>query len=496
MKSEQSAATLPENNIDIVPIGLLVPHPDNPRKDLGDLTELAENIRVNGVLQNLTVVPAPDSDWNRYAPMNQIDAPRFRVVIGHRRLAAARLAGLTELPCVIAEKMTPEEQIAVMLSENIQRQALTPYEEAKGFQQLQIDFGKSPKEIAELAGFHETTVRSRLKLAELDGKKVEKGLRRGATLYDFEELNKLESPEAREECLEAIGTNNFKNKLKEAKEEADFKRRFAQWEELTRSFAVALNERPESKFLPGGACVYLTGDPPLQVDYHATFSRYTRDADVKTPEDADTVKYYCYVGDGEIRLYKEHIVDEEAEAARRLEAEKTAEWNARGDRIKAISRRHYELRRDFVKDYGAAKSHAAVIIRDASNLILRFFIGGRTNEYYRCPDVRGLFREFFDTEIDDDAKAIRTLHAMYSQYPEKTLLIMAFWMAENGGQSYFKQGYNSAKRRYESWYKNNGALDQIYYLLEELGYQISDEEKQFQRGEHPLFDEEPVREEG
>ena len=47
MKSEQSAATAPENNIDMIPIGLLVSHPDNPRKDLGDLTELAENIRAN-----------------------------------------------------------------------------------------------------------------------------------------------------------------------------------------------------------------------------------------------------------------------------------------------------------------------------------------------------------------------------------------------------------------------------------------------------------------
>ena len=51
----------------------LFPHPDNPRKDLGDLTELADSIKQNGVLQNLTVVPKEDGGYT--------------VIIGHRRLA-------------------------------------------------------------------------------------------------------------------------------------------------------------------------------------------------------------------------------------------------------------------------------------------------------------------------------------------------------------------------------------------------------------------------
>jgi len=50
--------------INIAP-DLIIPHPDNPRKDLGDLTELADSIKINGILQNLTVVPAPDAA-NRY----------------------------------------------------------------------------------------------------------------------------------------------------------------------------------------------------------------------------------------------------------------------------------------------------------------------------------------------------------------------------------------------------------------------------------------------
>ena len=214
----------------MIPIDLLSPHPDNPRKDLDDLTELAENVRANGVLQNLSVVPMPD------------DSAAFRVVIGHRRLAAAKLLGLTELPCVIADRMTPEEQVAVMLSENIQRQTLTPYEEAKGFQQLQIDFGKSPKEIAEIAGFHESTVRRRLKLTELDADKFKASEGRGATLSDYMELDKIESPELKNEVLDKIGTPDFKNALKSAVESEKNQKIITRWATEAGAFATRVEE--------------------------------------------------------------------------------------------------------------------------------------------------------------------------------------------------------------------------------------------------------------
>lgn len=75
------------DNIEMIPTYDLFPHPQNPRKELGDLDELVDSIKANGVLQNLTVVPR--------------DGGGYTVIIGHRRLAAARRAGLTELPCMI-----------------------------------------------------------------------------------------------------------------------------------------------------------------------------------------------------------------------------------------------------------------------------------------------------------------------------------------------------------------------------------------------------------
>ncbi len=101
-----------------IPVDELHPHPDNPRKELGDLTELAESIKSKGVMQNLTVVPRSEGGYT--------------VIIGHRRSAAAKVAGLTALPCVIVE-MSEREQVATMLLENMQRVDLTAYEQAQGF---------------------------------------------------------------------------------------------------------------------------------------------------------------------------------------------------------------------------------------------------------------------------------------------------------------------------------------------------------------------------
>lgn len=105
----------------------LNPHPENPRRDLGDLTELAESIKRQGVLQNLTVI-ADGTD-------------KYTVVIGHRRLAAARLAGIETVPCVVSD-MDEAQQIRTMLSENMQRSDLTIYEQAQGFQMM-LDLGDS-----------------------------------------------------------------------------------------------------------------------------------------------------------------------------------------------------------------------------------------------------------------------------------------------------------------------------------------------------------------
>ena len=112
------------DSIIMIKIDYLRHHPDNPRKDLGDLTELTASIKANGILQNLTVVFA---DPDRLSEEDSKSGYHLMwVVIGNRRMEAAKAAGLTELPCSIRE-MDHQEQIATMLQENMQRSDLTVY---------------------------------------------------------------------------------------------------------------------------------------------------------------------------------------------------------------------------------------------------------------------------------------------------------------------------------------------------------------------------------
>ena len=148
----------------------LIPHPNNPRKELGDLTELADSIKAQGVLQNLTVVKNEDDNYT--------------VIIGHRRLEAAKQAGLSDVPCSIAV-MDMKTQLSTMLLENMQRTDLTPYEQAKGFQTC-LDFGVTIDELSAKTGLSKTTVRHRLKILELDLLEVEKV--NTTSIFDFIKL--------------------------------------------------------------------------------------------------------------------------------------------------------------------------------------------------------------------------------------------------------------------------------------------------------------------
>ena len=195
------------NQVVLIQTDELHPHPDNPRKDLGDLTELADSIKANGVLQNLTVVP-------RIVTGNLLGntwQDGYTVVIGHRRLAAAKLAGLKELPCIVSD-MGLRDQVRTMLMENIQRADLTIYEQAQGFQMM-MNMGDTVEEIARKSGFSQSTVRRRVKLLALDQEKLKASVERGANLVDYMELDKIEDPALKNEVLDAIGTNNFRNKL-------------------------------------------------------------------------------------------------------------------------------------------------------------------------------------------------------------------------------------------------------------------------------------------
>ncbi len=184
-----------KTKIVMLPAECLEHHPENPRKEIGDIAELTDSIKTNGILQNLTVVPKPD------------DEGKYLVVIGNRRYEAGLGAGLAEFPCVISD-MDHTKQLETMLIENMNRSDLTVYEQAKGFEQLTLA-GYSVNDIAEKTGFSQSTVRRRINLCQYDKELVTKAFEKQATFEDFEKLNKIKDEENRASVAKFLGSSNF-----------------------------------------------------------------------------------------------------------------------------------------------------------------------------------------------------------------------------------------------------------------------------------------------
>jgi len=179
-------------------------HPKNPRKDLGDITELTKSIKHNGLMQNLTVIPGHyDEDGMNYEQ-------GYTVIIGHRRLAASRAAGLEEVPCRIVYDMDAKQEIATMLEENMQRADLNAYEQAEGFQMV-MDLGYTEKDLVTKTGFSETTIKRRLNIAKLDKELLKEKNEDEAfqlSLTDLYKLEQIKSIEKRNEVLSKAKTAN------------------------------------------------------------------------------------------------------------------------------------------------------------------------------------------------------------------------------------------------------------------------------------------------
>ena len=167
--------------LELISVENILPHPDNPRKEIGDLEELIESIKKNGIMQNLTVIPSDDG--------------KYMAIIGHRRLAAAKAAGLKEVPAKIVEGLTHREQVGIMLEENMQRADLTVPEQAYGFQMM-LDLGETEDSIAEKTGFSKQTIRHRLQIARLNKKVLNKQWNNHEfqlSLADLIELEKIKN---------------------------------------------------------------------------------------------------------------------------------------------------------------------------------------------------------------------------------------------------------------------------------------------------------------
>lgn len=137
----------------MIPIDRLAPNPNQPRTELGDLTELIDSIKEKGVLEPLLVRPSDVGG-------------RYMIIAGERRYRASLEAGLTEMPCV--ELDVDDRGVAeISLIENLQRKDLNAFEEADGLQALAERFGYTHEEIARKIGKSRSSITEALSLASM-----------------------------------------------------------------------------------------------------------------------------------------------------------------------------------------------------------------------------------------------------------------------------------------------------------------------------------------
>lgn len=434
-----------------LPVERLHPHPDNPRKDLGDLTELAASIKENGIFQNLTVVVDD--------PTSTIS--NFTVIIGHRRLEAAKLAGLPEVPCVIVE-MTPKEQVQTMLLENMQRSDLTVYEQAHGFQMM-LDLGSTVEEIAEKSGFSQSTVRRRVKMMELDQAKLKEVSARQLSLADFDTLAQIEDIEERNKALDKIGTSDFEATVKRAMDRQNIKKNLPAvkaWLKNAKATKISNRDAWSNRYDSLGSWIYL--------------AKWGEDGN-KPPQKYPTPLFYV-LDDTTVRLYKKHKkAKPEKKPAAQLAKEKAIReaWKSLEESVSLA----FDLRKQFAEQLILTTKNRQAILYGALIAHLMEAID------YNSPDRDGLCKALgLETGYVRDRS--EKLKAAITDLDDKKLPAIVYAaFGDDNKETCTGTTYHGDWPEYHRSVK----LELIYRWLGSLGYEPGTEELTVLNGDHEAF---------
>lgn len=162
----------------LIPSDSIYPNPNQPRKvfDQSELVNLAISIRMNGILQPITVREIENG---------------YELVSGERRLRASKLAGLLNVPCIVVDVNSLKSAIFALI-ENLQRQNLGYFEEAQAINKLMKDFSLSQDEAARRLGKAPSTVSNKLRLLSLPEEAREKLSQNGLSERHARALLRLE----------------------------------------------------------------------------------------------------------------------------------------------------------------------------------------------------------------------------------------------------------------------------------------------------------------
>ena len=458
------------NEITMIPVTLLEHHPENPRKDLGDLTELTESIKKNGIMQNLTVIADPETS-------------KYLVVIGNRRLEAAKAAGMVELPCAVKD-LDHKTQISTMLEENMQRQDLTVYEQAQGFQMM-MDLGYTAKEIGEKTGFSEKTVKDRIKFTKFNQKNFEKAVQQGATLMDMIEISKLESKTDQNDVMKEAGTNNFRQVLNRKLEEQTYKKNCEKLDKIARE--EGLEQVPEG-VNTWDVCDNL-GTPAETSDSEDKIRKAIRKTIKENQGQQVLYKFGRRWNNAEAMLQCYKLKDKTAKEPTEAEKVQKEKERARQKKVRTVKKlcaEAYKLRTDFIRNYAVTNGFGMTTI---AKLIMKYSLQQQNSWNMALPErhdwkekyikeTLGIERE----EYEDKKSLLELIEARGIPMIRATIA----WMM-GGGVFDCDNPENGSYYYYDGTFQNSEQMKKRYEFLQEIGYQISDMEKQLLDGTHECY---------
>ena len=179
-----------------IPVDRIEPNPENPRLafDESSLQELASSIREHGILQPILVRPLPEN--------------RYQLIAGERRWRASQLAQQGTIPAIV-EEIDDDTALEIAIIENLQREDLSPLDEAAMYDRMVHEHGYSIRKLAEKLGKDKGYLENRLRLADAPTEVRELVSLRKDTLSHAYELMKVQDPKKRKRLAEQVARNEL-----------------------------------------------------------------------------------------------------------------------------------------------------------------------------------------------------------------------------------------------------------------------------------------------
>lgn len=190
-----TAISFPTKEIIYIDVNSITVNPNQPRKffSLDAINELSNSIKEHGILVPLSI---------RYTKGT------YELIAGERRLRASKMAGLSEIPCIIVDADTEQSHVLAII-ENLQRENLNFIEEAEAFQSLLKDHGYTQDMLAKKICKNQSTIANKLRLLKLDDTVKEFLLENNLTERHARALLKLPTPDAQLDILDKVITNKL-----------------------------------------------------------------------------------------------------------------------------------------------------------------------------------------------------------------------------------------------------------------------------------------------